>query len=737
LILLLSVITWAYFNIRFQKEDALNQRVIEVERLGNTIVLGTRYAMMLNAREDITQIIGNIAQQKEVEFIRIINKEGVIEFSNIAGDVHRSIDTQTEACVICHRQDPPRETVKLAERVRILDSRDSDRKLGIISPIYNEPACSTAPCHVHPSDKRVLGLMDFMVSLESTDTRILSHAKEIAGLAVLLFLLTAVIISLFLVRFVNRPIKKLIAETRQIGDGQYDNKVAVDRPDEIGELAKAIDQMRRMIGEKQEELKKQRYEYQTLFEGSPCYITVQDRNLKIIRSNLEFQNRFSPQAGDYCYRAYKGRSDRCEICPVIKTFEDGEPHFSEEAAVASDGTESYWMVRTSPIKNSHGEVIAAMEMSLDLTHMRFLEKEAKKSEQKYRTIFNTIPNPTFVLDHETLEVLDCNDSVHGVYGFPKEELLHTSFLSLFPEEDREDIGATIRTSHVMNRAKQIRADGQPIYVNIHISSSEYSGKRVFLVTTGDITMQLMAEQQLIQASKMATLGEMATGVAHELNQPLSVIKTASSFIKRKVTRGEAIDEQVLKTMAEEMDGHVDRAEKIISHMREFGRKSEVAKERVQVNDVLKKALDFFRQQLKLREIEVEEMLERDLPLILADSNRLEQVFINLLINARDAIEKKWDLGQQKEKNKRIGLRTGLEQGLVTIRVTDNGTGIRQSILDRIFEPFFTTKKAGKGTGLGLSISYSIVRDYEGTIRVESVETEGATFIIRFPPAEEA
>jgi histidine kinase len=222
-----------------------------------------------------------------------------------------------------------------------------------------------------------------------------------------------------------------------------------------------------------------------------------------------------------------------------------------------------------------------------------------------------------------------------------------------------------------------------------------------------------------------------------LNQPLSVIKTASSFIKRKVTRGEAIDEQVLKTMAEEMDGHVDRAEKIISHMREFGRKSEVAKERVQVNDVLKKALDFFRQQLKLREIEVEEMLERDLPLILADSNRLEQVFINLLINARDAIEKKWDLGQQKEKNKRIGLRTGLEQGLVTIRVTDNGTGIRQSILDRIFEPFFTTKKAGKGTGLGLSISYSIVRDYEGTIRVESVETEGATFIIRFPPAEEA
>jgi histidine kinase len=198
-----------------------------------------------------------------------------------------------------------------------------------------------------------------------------------------------------------------------------------------------------------------------------------------------------------------------------------------------------------------------------------------------------------------------------------------------------------------------------------------------------------------------------------------------------------LEEGILKTMAEEIDSHVDRAEKIINHMREFGRKSDVAKEKLRVNEILKRSLDFFKQQLKLRGIEVVERLEERLPLILADSNRLEQVFINLLINARDAIERKWEQGAPEGENKRITLQTCFEQEMVTIRVTDDGVGIPEAILERIFEPFFTTKKVGKGTGLGLSISYGIVRDYDGTIKVESKEGEGATFTIRFPRIREA
>ena len=477
-------------------------------------------------------------------------------------------------------------------------------------------------------------------------------------------------------------------------------------------------------------------EYQILFEESPCYITVQDRDLKLLKYNREFEKMFSPEHGDYCFKAYKGRSERCPDCPVIKTLDDGQPHVSEERAVTKDGTETFWLVKTSPIKNSNGEVVAVMEMSLDLTHLRFLEQEVRKSEEKYRIIFNTIPNPVFVLNAQNLKILDCNESVVAVYGFHKEEILATSFLDLFEGNERKSYEVSLKSTNNIDRARQVRKDGNVIYVSIRISPSEFHGWNVLVVTTSDITLRLMAEQHLIQASKMATLGEMATGVAHELNQPLSVIKTASSFLRRKAHDKERIQEDILKTMAEEIDNHVDRASKIIGHMREFGRKSDVAKEKVQVNHVLRRSVDFFKQQLKLREIEVVEDFHEDLPPVLADPNRLEQVFVNLLINARDAIEKKGEQGDHKEEAKRITLKTRSEDGMVTIEVTDTGAGIPEAILDRIFEPFFTTKKVGKGTGLGLSITYGIVHDYDGTIKVKSKEGEGATFIIRFPRIHE-
>ena len=490
--------------------------------------------------------------------------------------------------------------------------------------------------------------------------------------------------------------------------------------------------MGKSLVQKQEGLEGQRDEYQILFELAPCYITVQDKNLRLIRYNREFADKFSPEAGDYCYQAYKGRSDRCKACPVLKTFEDGKPHSSEETGVRKDGTKSYWLVRSAPIKNDKGEVVAAMEMSLDVTQMKFLEEEVEKSEKKYQTIFNTIPNPVFVLDEKTLNILDCNGSAKAIYGFNKEEILNTSFLNFFEKNHREEYASEIKSSNILNKVRHLRRDGQMIYVNIRISSSEYAGQEVLLVTTSDITKRLTAEQQLIQAGKMSTLGEMATGVAHELNQPLSVIKTSSSFIIKKVRKNEPIQDEILKTMAEEIDSNVDRASKIINHMREFGRKSDVKKETVLVNDPLEKALEIFSQQLKLREINIVKELEKDLPPILADPNRLEQVFINLLINARDAIEEKHGKTDQGCAAKEIFLRTSLKNGMVNVEVKDTGAGIPKPILDKIFEPFFTTKNVGKGTGLGLSISYGIIQDHGGRIKVETTEGEGSTFIIQFP-----
>ena len=608
--------------------------------------------------------------------------------------------------------------------------------LGIIDPIYNEPGCSADACHVHPKDKKILGALDVVISLEETDRAIFSIEKEMTILALFVFFITSAIIFLFVLKFVNEPIRKLIDGTRRIAGGNYSGKVEIDQDDEMGQLANAVNSMGQKIGEKQADLNAQRDEYQTLFENVPCLITVQDRNFRLLRYNHVFAKSFNPRPGDFCFHAYKGRSKKCPICPVEKTFEDGLSHFGEESGPDKDGTIAHWLFTTSPIINEKGEIVAAMEISLNITERKRLEEELTKSEIKYHAIFNNIPNPVFVLKQDTLFILDCNDSIKGVYGFDKDEIINTPFLNLFLEKERTSVEAKLRNSSVITQVKQLSKNGGIIFVNIRISPSEYPGEKVLLVTTSDITKRLEAEQLLIQASKMTTLGEMASGVAHELNQPLSVIKTASSFIIRKINQNEKLEDQIMSTMVSKIDASVDRASKIINHMRLFARKSDMELEKVNVNEILKNAFEIFSQQLKLRDIEVIWDTEENLPEIKADPSRLEQVFINLLINARDAIEDLYPPGQDIKGDKIINLKTRSADGVVITEVCDTGIGMPETILDRIFEPFFTTKEVGKGTGLGLSISYGIIKDCGGNISAKSEPGKGACFVMQFPAAAE-
>ena len=733
--LLVTISTWAYFNTNYQEKKLMENIVAGVDRLTNTIKLGTHYAMMLNSQDDINQIINNIGRQKEIESIRIYNKEGEIKYSNRPKEIDTTTNIKNEACYICHRTDPPLSALSLKERTRIFNSPKGYRLLGIISPIGNEPGCATDACHIHPQGKKILGALDVVVSLEDTDKEIFLTEKAAIGLAGAIFLVTSTIIFIFQLRFVNQPIRKLIDGTRAIAKGVYPSRVDIDQDDEMGELGIAINQMSEKIAEKQAELNEQRDEYQTLFERAPCLITVQDRNFKLLRYNKEFAMRFDPRPGEYCYHAYKGRDEKCTNCPVERTFEDGQVHYGEETAVNRDGTPVHWILRTSPIKNAKGEMTAAIEMSLDITHRKMLEYQLEKSEKKYHEIFNNIPNPVFVLDIETLAIIDCNDSIEGVYGFTKPNIINTSFIDLFPEEERKHYADKMKRSTEITKAKQLNHQGRPLIVNIRISPSEYPGKKVLLVTTSDITKRLETEQQLIQAGKMATLGEMATGIAHELNQPLSVIKTASSFFIRKLNRNEPIEEKVLSNVLHKVDSNVDRATRIINHMRQFARKSDLDLVSVQINDVLHNAFEIFSQQLKLRGIEVIWDIQENLPRIKADPGRLEQVFINLLINARDAIEERWGPQESAETDKKIILKTGSEGPTVVCSICDTGLGIEPAIANKIFEPFFTTKEVGKGTGLGLSISYGIVKDCGGTIQFAPHMPRGACFILSFPVPE--
>jgi PAS domain S-box-containing protein len=497
-------------------------------------------------------------------------------------------------------------------------------------------------------------------------------------------------------------------------------------------------------------LKESEKKYSTLVENSPTGIYI-DQDGKIL-----FANNTLSEIYGYPRAELVGIQARQLVHPEDRAFTDeirkqrlaGQeaPSEYEARGLTKDG-KTIWVKRRNTRIEYQGKP-AILGNVADVTEARSAqealkasEAELRESEEKYRTLFDYDPNSIFVLELGTLKILDVNARALAFYGYQEEQLIGKSFMDLghanYPDGvlSTTDLMSTTLCS-AYPQVRHRRKDGTLFYVDVYACRTRQSGKHGIIATTVDITESLAKETQLIQASKMATLGEMATGVAHELNQPLTVMKTASSYLKRKVDKKEAIKDEILKTMAEEIDSQVDRASKIISHLREFGRKSEVSKAQVQINEPLLKALDIFSQQLKLRGIEVVKNLEEDLPPVLADANRLEQVFINLLINARDAIEEKSQQADYERAAKKIFMETSSQEGRVMIKMRDTGVGMPQPVLDKIFEPFFTTKKPDKGTGLGLSISYGIVKDYGGTIGVESEVGKGTIFKITFPAREE-
>jgi len=234
------------------------------------------------------------------------------------------------------------------------------------------------------------------------------------------------------------------------------------------------------------------------------------------------------------------------------------------------------------------------------------------------------------------------------------------------------------------------------------------------------------EEQLVHSTRLAELGEMAAAVAHELNQPLTGIK---NFSKNALFM---MDNQVggaddIKANLHRISEQVDRAARIIGQMRELTRKSEQHFALVDINNTLRESIEFLTPHLKLAGVKLILDLSKDLPKVLGDRIRLEQVFLNLLTNARQAMED--------SEERRLLIKSYYHSGNsypVVVEIEDSGKGFSAEEAEKLFTPFYSTKKAGHGTGLGLSISLSIIKNHQGTIEAEGSPGKGAKFTVRLP-----
>lgn len=239
--------------------------------------------------------------------------------------------------------------------------------------------------------------------------------------------------------------------------------------------------------------------------------------------------------------------------------------------------------------------------------------------------------------------------------------------------------------------------------------------------------QAASDEMAIQSSKMAALGKMAAGIAHEINNPLAVIGEKAGWMKDLLAMDDMAKSenfQELLDAVNKIEFHVVRAKTVTHRLLGFARRMEPMEERVNVNDIMDESIDFLENDARYRNIDIQTNYAPDLPLTTTDQAQLQQVFLNIINNAIDAIGKDGEIT--------INTRSLNQSSRIIIEISDTGPGIPKEVLQKIFDPFFTTKEVGKGTGLGLSISYSIIEKLGGRIMVASEEGKGTTFTIYLP-----
>ncbi len=600
---LLTIGVFAYFNIQSHSNSLLAEVERSANQLSETVKHSTRYDMLLNQRDRINKIINTIGQQPGIRDVRVLNKVGEIIYSSHPGDIGKMVDKNAESCYACHAANKPLERLPIKDRTRIFRMRpNSYRVMGIISPIYNEKSCYEAGCHVHSKSQTVLGVLDVTISLEEVDKQIENGEIEIVIFALTAIIVLSLLISIFVKRWVDKPVKELLYATNQVGTGNLNYTIKNIRNDDMGVLARSFNNMTKKLSE--------------------------------------------------------------------------------------------------------------------------------------------------------------------------------------------------------------------------------------------------ARLQLFQSDKMASLGRLAAGVAHEINNPLTGVLTYSSFLLKRTQDNPSLQED-LKVIVRE----TKRSREIVKSLLDFARQSVPKKNQANLNLILAQAINVIENQLSLNHIKLVKSLEQDLPNITVDANQIQQVFINLIVNASDAIgkdggtitvstsrlslspygityvkkavcPKRHDLMDNEIKIEgmpsikvrvrsegsegfinldpmygKCGHQYGIEidikkqidilcpqcntslieagkkcpkcgspvfnfevpsngifegctrkgcdwqkwdaidltgkKDYIEVKISDTGCGISKEELPKIFEPFYSTK-GQKGTGLGLAVIWGIIDNHNGTINVESEVNKGTVFTIRLP-----
>lgn len=431
-----------------------------------------------------------------------------------------------------------------------------------------------------------------------------------------------------------------------------------------------------------------------------------------------------------------GWSDQAEMYRNTdkQIIESGIPKINyEEQQTTPKGNITTLITSKVALREPNGQASGILGTYIDITKRKQTELALEKSEEKYRTILNTSPDGILITDLKGL-ISDVSEIALELLNITREDIRDKHIFRFIPSEEKTTLSRilnkTLSEGISQNIEMKMKKSDQSVFLS-EVSSTlmqEADGRPFsYMVIIRDITQRKKLDSKMNHADRMSNLGEMASGMAHEINQPLNTISLILDNILYKTNKNISIEKDYIKKKSDRIFENIDRIRNIIDHVRAFSQKrDDYIMTGFKINPSIQNAIMMISEQYKHLSINLNLQLARNLPLIIGNSITFEQVIINLLSNAKDALlEKK----KSKDFDMFIQIRSFQNNQKLIIEIIDNGIGISKEDISHIMLPFYTTKDTGKGTGLGLSISYQIIKNMNGTIEILSNEFQGSTFQI--------
>jgi two-component system NtrC family sensor kinase len=501
-----------------------------------------------------------------------------------------------------------------------------------------------------------------------------------------------------------------------------------------GEVVGAVEMTRDITHriELEEELKATEVQLQQFMEMAPLATYVKNRQGQYLQVNPATCALFERSSAEIL-----GRTDR-EMLPqrLADAMVAGDSHVVSSGkemrfslAIEREGEPLHLSTVKYPIVDADGNVSAVCGITEDVTATKAAEAELTRTREYLQGILDNSQVAIITTDLEG-RVVSFNRGAEESLGYAAADIIGQLASKLYREPDervtllrRLQREGAVRDHHSV----YLRADGTPVQVSLTLSPLRDPGGEMIgnVAVCKDISHRRVLMNQIIQSERLAAVGRLAAGVAHEINNPLAVIGEVAGYLIDVLDEDPEPAELVaeLRNWLPKLSDQVRRGRSVTYRMLSFARKSEADVNVVHVNDALEEIVPFLEKEASLAGVTIHRDYAGELPRVQVEEMQLQEIFINLIKNSLQALH---------HSGGNIWLSTFQRRGKVVTAIRDDGPGISEEVRDRIFDPFVTTKAPGEGTGLGLSICYGIVKRYDGEIRVESEEGAGATFSVIFP-----